>query len=200
VLGNLSRATTTNSTMDVEVPSVILVSDETEKAPQSFTVKLELVQYSVTIKALLDAMPDDETQTIPLVKVNTEHLESVIKFLEHHHQEVTENPPPEMTEAEERAKELTEWEKNYIGNFTQKFLFEMILVANYLEIKRLLKMLCKFVAQGLKNKTPAEICAMYGVHRELTEDEIKRTEEENPWLVTTGAPPRPTATTTSSSS
>lgn len=199
MLGNLSRASTTNNTMDVVPNTVILVSNE-EDDPKRFSVDKELVQYSITLKALLEEMPDDETPVIPLVKANAKHAESVIEFLTHHHQEVTTNPPPEMTEAEERAKELADWDKGYIGNFTQKFLFEMILVANHLEIMPLLRMLCKFVAGTLKNKTPAEICAMYGVHRELTEAEIKQTEEEHPWLVTGGAPPRSTTTTVSSSS
>jgi len=56
--------------------------------------------------------------------------------------------------------------------------FQLILAANYLDIKPLLNLLCKWVALQLAGKTPEQIRAYFGVFREFTPEEVETVKKE----------------------
>ncbi|TYZ62807.1 hypothetical protein PybrP1_007785 [[Pythium] brassicae (nom. inval.)] len=61
----------------------------------------------------------------------------------------------------------------------QELLFELILAANYLDIKSLLDLACAKVATMIKGKTPEEIRATFGITAEFTPEEEQMIREEN---------------------
>merc|ERR1712146_242733 len=108
-------------------------------------------------------------------------LEKVIEYCNYK----LEHPDPDAdkrTEAEKRAAEIPEWERNFC-DVEQPVLFNMILAANYLDIKPLLDLTCKTVANMIKGKTPDQIKALFGVTRDFTPEEEEQVRKENPWLV-----------------
>ena len=60
--------------------------------------------------------------------------------------------------------------------------FELIHAANYLDIRPLLDLLCRTVANSVIGKTEDEVYEMFGVKEKLTEEELAEVRKENPWL------------------
>jgi len=133
---------------------------------------------SMTISNMLEDV-DDSDEPIPLMNVSSEILEKVVKFCEKY-----ENEPQELSEREEveyREKSITGWDKSFV-DVPLSTLFEMILAANFLDIKLMLNLTCKAVADMIKGKTPEEIKTLFGVKGEFTAEEKQQVIRDNPWL------------------
>lgn len=63
----------------------------------------------------------------------------------------------------------------------QGTLFELILAANYLDIKGLLDVTCKTVANMIKGKTPDEIRKTFNIKNDFTPSEEEQVRKENEW-------------------
>jgi SCF ubiquitin ligase, SKP1 component len=61
-------------------------------------------------------------------------------------------------------------------------LFEMINAANFLDLKPMLDVCCKAVAEMIKGKTPDEIKKVFGVEGDFTQEEKEQVLRDNPWL------------------
>ncbi|KAG8819202.1 E3 ubiquitin ligase complex SCF subunit scon-3 [Serendipita sp. 411] len=60
-------------------------------------------------------------------------------------------------------------------------LFEIILAANHLDIKPLLDVGCKTVANMIKGKSPEEIRKLFNIVNEFTPEEEAQIKKENEW-------------------
>mgnify|MGYP003307009778 CR=1 FL=1 len=63
----------------------------------------------------------------------------------------------------------------------QGTLFELILAANYLNIKELLDLTCLTVANMIKGKTPEEIRKTFNIVNDFTPEEEEQVRRENQW-------------------
>ena len=63
----------------------------------------------------------------------------------------------------------------------QAVLFELILAANYLDIKPLLDLTCKTVANMIKGKTPEQIRQTFNIKNDFTPEEEEQVRKENEW-------------------
>ncbi len=54
--------------------------------------------------------------------------------------------------------------------------------ANYLDIKPLLDVTCKTVAQQMKGKTPEELRELFGIENDFSPEEYEEAKKENEWL------------------
>lgn len=61
----------------------------------------------------------------------------------------------------------------------QTTLFDLILAANYLNIKSLLDLTCQTVAQMIKGKTPEEIRKQFNIKNDFTPEEEEEVRREN---------------------
>jgi S-phase kinase-associated protein 1 len=75
---------------------------------------------------------------------------------------------------------VPEWDATFV-DIEQELLFELILAANYMDIKSLLDLTCAKVASMIKGKTPEEIRKTFNIVNDFTPEEEAQVREENKW-------------------
>jgi S-phase kinase-associated protein 1 len=78
------------------------------------------------------------------------------------------------------AEHVQEWYANFV-DIDQEKLFELILAANFMDIKPLLDLTCAAVASLIKGKTPEEIRKTFNIVNDFTPEEEAAVREENKW-------------------
>lgn len=78
------------------------------------------------------------------------------------------------------AENISEWDQKYLS-VDQEMLFEIILTANYLDIRPLLEVGCKTVANMIKGKSPEEIRKTFNITNDFTPEEEAQIRRENEW-------------------
>ena len=76
---------------------------------------------------------------------------------------------------------VQEWYANFVA-VDQDVLFELILAANYMDIKPLLDLTCATVASLIKGKNAEEIRKQFNIVNDFTPEEEAQVREENKWV------------------
>uniref|UniRef100_A0A2K6U1R7 S-phase kinase-associated protein 1 n=1 Tax=Saimiri boliviensis boliviensis TaxID=39432 RepID=A0A2K6U1R7_SAIBB len=154
------------------MPSIKLQSSDGE----IFEVDVEIAKQSVTIKTMLEDLGmDDEgdDDPVPLPNVNAAILKKT------HHKD--DPPPPEDDEnKEKRTDDIPVWDQEFL-KYTLRKTTVSLQAANYLDIKGLLDVTCKTVANMIKGKTPEEIRKTFNIKNDFTEEEEAQVRKENQW-------------------
>lgn len=140
-------------------------------------IDIDIAEKSVLIKGLIDDSGTDET--IPLPNVKRPILEKVVLFCTH----LKDNASPEIEKplkSVEMSSVVDPWYAQYI-DLEQEILFELIMAANYLDIKPLLELSCAKVASLIKNKSIQEIRKFFNIENDFTPEEEAQIMEENKW-------------------
>ncbi|KAK2378993.1 SKP1 protein 1B [Trifolium repens] len=127
-----------------------------------------------TIKAMIEDNCADDTG-IPVPNVTSKILAKVIEYCNKH----VEIPSSEE-EKPRNEDDLKAWDKDFV-NVDQATLFELILAANYLNIKNLLDLTCQTVADMIKGNTPEEIRKLFNIENDFTPEEEEEVRRENQW-------------------
>ena len=148
---------------------------------ETFPVDVEIARLSVTIKTMLEDLgleDQDEDEVVPLPNVNAAILKKVIQWSTQH----KDDPPitEEDENKEKRSDDIPSWDIEFL-KVDQGTLFEIILAANYLDIKGLLDVSCKTVANMIKGKTPEEIRKTFNIKNDFTPSEEEQVRKENEW-------------------
>lgn len=139
-----------------------------------FKVDSEMAKKSSVIKTLIEdlGIEDNSEEIIPLLNVNAATLKKVIEYLQSHKDDKKEHTNEYNEDNEKISTDISLLDKQYIANLystdenhiendhienDHNMLFAIILAANYLDIKDLLDLTCKTVANMIKGKTPEEI-------------------------------------------
>ncbi|KAK7054665.1 hypothetical protein VNI00_003128 [Paramarasmius palmivorus] len=148
---------------------VLLVTSDNEQ----FTADKEVVERSVLIKNMLEDVGESD-QPIP--------LPNVLEYCEHHRGEPLPAADSDQSQDDTRKRttDISEWDQKFI-TVDQEMLFEIILAANYLDIKSLLDVGCKTVANMIKGKTPEEIRKLFNIVNDFTPEEEAQIKKENEW-------------------
>lgn len=180
--------------MQVEKPTVVRLVGE---GGQVFEVPLEAVVASVTIKNMLSDVSAQETsggadsEPILLPEVADPVLDKVTQWLVYHWQHPEAKSLPACSvdgtkNAQNKGipyeKRITDWDKAFC-DVDQTLLFDIIIAANYLDIKDLLDVTCQVVANMIKGKTPDEIRATFNIKNDFTPEEEAEIVKENGWNI-----------------
>jgi len=142
------------------------------------TVDKEVAERSVLIKNMIEDLGEID-EAIPIPNVNEAVLRKVIEWCEHH-----KNDPPatndDESDSRKRSTDIEEWDMKFM-QVDQEMLFEIILAANYLDIKPLLDVGCKTVANMIKGKSPEEIRKTFNTQNDFTPEEEEQIRRENEW-------------------
>lgn len=79
-----------------------------------------------------------------------------------------------------RAADITEWDAKFL-QVDQEMLFEILLAANYLDIRSLLDVGSKTVANMIKGKSAEEIRKTFNIANDFTPEEEQQIRRENEW-------------------
>ena len=151
-----------------------------------FSMDVELAKISETIKTMLDDLgidteSDEASEPIPLPNVNGAILKKVVEWCEHHkedHKEFAE----EDESTQPRLDDIPDWDVSFF-NIDQAEIFEIIMAAYHLDIKGLLNIGCKTVANMIKGKTPEEIRRTFNIKNDFTPEEEEQIRRENEWVM-----------------
>ncbi|RKP05328.1 Skp1 family, dimerization domain-containing protein [Thamnocephalis sphaerospora] len=152
-----------------------------------FDVERSVIERSLLIKNLLDDVGESDTcayTPIPLPNVSGPILAKVIEYCEHHRNDPVVghgDADAELDASGARVSdEIDEWDMEFC-KVDQGTLFEMILAANYLDIRSMLDLTCKTVANMIKNKTPEEIRKTFNITNDFSPEEEEQVQRENAW-------------------
>ncbi|KAG5945300.1 E3 ubiquitin ligase complex SCF subunit scon-3 [Claviceps monticola] len=140
-----------------------------------------VVERSMLIKNMLDDIGDEgisETNPIPIPNVNEAVLRKVIEWCEHHRNDP--QAQDDESDGRRRTTDIEEWDQKFM-QVDQEMLFEIILASNYLDIKPLLDVGCKTVANMIKGKSPEEIRKTFNITNDFTPEEEEQIRRENEW-------------------
>ena len=98
----------------------------------------------------------------------------MIEWCDHHRND----PVVAQDEQDRRNTDIEEWDQKYM-EVDQETLFDVILAANYLDIKPLLDVGCKTVANMIKGKSAEEIRRTFNITNDFTPEEEAQIRKEN---------------------
>lgn len=125
------------------------------------------------VKSFFDENEDAVDGTVvPLPNVSAEPLAGIIEFCKAH--------------VDFRAKgverdEVKKFNAEYIKEKGNEQLKELILAANYLNIKEMLEFLTETIADRIKNKSVEYVRAYFGTDNDFTPEEEEAVRNENAW-------------------
>lgn len=171
---------------------VVLVSVEGER----FTVERKIAERSLLLKNYLNDMYDtnfreesdeeadndsneqrDNLIVMPVPNVRSSVLQKVLEWAEHHKDS---NFPNEEDDDSRNSAPVDAWDREFL-KVDQEMLYEIILAANYLNIKPLLDAGCKVVAEMVRNRSPEEIRRTFNIVNDFTPEEEAAIRRENEW-------------------
>ncbi|CAI0413091.1 unnamed protein product [Linum tenue] len=116
---------------------------------------------------------------IPIPNVTGAILAKVLEFCKKHQH----HAPDRQSDADE----LKKWDTNF-ANWDAEFakvgqdtLYDLLMAANYLNIKDLLDLICQTVADIIKGKKPEEIRSYFKIKNDFTKEEEEEIRRENQW-------------------
>jgi len=141
----------------------------------------DVAERSILIKNMVEDMGEEafDSEAIPIPNVNEAVLKKVLEWCEHHRND----PPPtndDENDSRKKSTDIDEWDQKFM-QVDQEMLFEIILAANYLDIKALLDVGCKTVANMIKGKSPEEIRKTFNIQNDFTPEEEDQIRRENEW-------------------
>ena len=158
-----------------EGASVILRSME----GKDFKVSRGVALMSALVKNMLEGSDESEEINVPLPLVKNDILEKVIEFCVQHEKSPTAEIDKPI-KSSNMSEIVDEWDVKFIDQ-PQDIIFELILAANYMDIKSLLDLSCAKVATFVRGKTPEEIRRTFNIVNDFTPEEEAQVREENKW-------------------
>jgi S-phase kinase-associated protein 1 len=150
------------------------------------TVPKIVAEMSLAIKHMLEDIGDTADSPLPLPNVTGKILDRVLQFCTYH----TDNPSngstlpkaldPPGPDGLPVKENITPWDRDYC-NVDTALLFELIMAANYLDIKPLLDLTCATVAGMIKGKKAEEIRQLFNIKNDFTPEEEEAVRKESEW-------------------
>ena len=154
---------------------ITLVSSDGEK----MQVTAKAAQRSQLVKGIIEDYPDDAE--VPLNNVKSNILKKIKEYLDHYQ----DSEPKEIERplASQNYQECVDaWDYEFI-NVDLDLIFEIILAANYMDIKPLLELASAKVASIIKGKNTEEIRKTFNITNDFTPEEEQQILEENKWCM-----------------
>ncbi|CAN6332940.1 unnamed protein product [Urochloa humidicola] len=164
---------------------ITLISSDNER----FEVPEAAATLSQTIRHMIEDGCTDGG--IPLPNVTGKILAKVLEYCNKHAPASAEgeaaaagassSSPDAAAAAAVSSKEALESFDKAFVDIDQATLYDVILAANYLDVKGLLDIVCQKVADMVKGKSVEEIRQTFNITNDFTPEEEEEIRKENPW-------------------
>uniref|UniRef100_A0A6T0CPQ5 SKP1-like protein n=1 Tax=Chrysotila carterae TaxID=13221 RepID=A0A6T0CPQ5_CHRCT len=115
---------------------------------------IEATRDAANMSGFLNGLDDEAGKVpVPVLQVTANTLTKILEYCEYHCRAGQQNTP----EAEMKA-----WDENFIA-VDDAMLFDLMLAANYLDIKGLLHLTCRRIADAIRGNTPDELRARFNI-------------------------------------
>ena len=150
---------------------VTLISSDGER----FEVPEAAATMSQTIRHMIEDGCTDGG--IPLPNVTGSILAKVLEYCNKH---AAASAGGEGSSSSSDKEELDKFDKAFV-EVDQATLFDLILAANYLNVKGMLDLTCQTVADMIKGKSVEEIRQTFNIKNDFTPEEEAEIRKENQW-------------------
>lgn len=141
--------------LDADIDDKLTLVSCDEDNAQEYKITKDSAMMCNLVKSILEG--DQDVKRIEIKKVTADILKLVVEYLVHHKGKVpAEIAKPIRSVKMEKIVE-DEWDAKFINNLPKKTIFQVILAANYMDIKSLLHLGCAKIATLIKGKSPEEI-------------------------------------------
>nr|CCC95239.1 unnamed protein product [Trypanosoma congolense IL3000]CCC95241.1 unnamed protein product [Trypanosoma congolense IL3000] len=162
------------------------VLQSNDQPPVEFKVRREAAMMSGLVKDMLEDQGDSEP-IIPIPNVSARTLKLVIDYMEHHYNNRAD--PIEKPLKSSIDKIISEWDHKFLYTNLVKdndekqheVLIDVIMAANFLNVRDLLDLTCACVANMIRGKSAEEIRALFNIESDFTPEEEEKIREENRW-------------------
>lgn len=148
---------------------------------QIFEVDLQTAMVSGTLRTMMEGLGKlntDADEVVPLVNVNTATLKKVLQWATYHKDDWLLLAEDDMAIGVRQP--LSSWDAEFF-NVDQATIFELIMAADYLDIKGLMNSGCRVVANMIRGKTTEEMRRRLCIKNNFTPSEEEMVKRENQW-------------------
>jgi len=157
------------SALDAELDEQLVLVSCDDANGEKFSIDRDSAMMCNLVKSIIEG--DSDATTIEIKKVSADILKLIVDYLKHHKGKVpAEIAKPIRSVKMEKIVE-DEWDAKFINGQSKRTIFQIILGANYMDIKSLLHLGCAKIATLIKGKSPEEIKKILSEEDEDAKDE-----------------------------
>ncbi|OMJ84331.1 hypothetical protein SteCoe_14555 [Stentor coeruleus] len=156
---------------------IVLVSKEGTK----FNTSSQFSVLSGLVHNVLEDYHENEDISVPFV--TTVNLERILEFANHHNFIVPQPPKRPVASPNFRDSIPDPWDAEFVGRFNEEQLIEIILAANYLDMKCLMDICLVKIACTFKDKDIEAVRKEYGIIEEFTPEIEEKLKTDYPWAL-----------------
>ncbi|KAK8967196.1 SKP1-like protein 1A [Platanthera guangdongensis] len=149
-------------------------SDEVE-----FTVEAAALMQSQMLRNMIEEGCVDSGVAIPIPKVSASVLTNVLSYCTNH-----ANPPRPLPSTSKSPDDLLkELDRDLVNSINTDItaMLELVLAANYLDIKGLMDLSCQAVADAIQDMSPEEVREIFNIENDFTPEEERQVRRDNAW-------------------
>nr|GME05424.1 SKP1-like protein 1A [Ipomoea batatas] len=163
------------------IKMIILRSSDGEifEVEEAVALEMQLIKYMI----------DDEcaNTTIPIANVTGKILNKVIEYCKSH-AETANTSQDDLKDFDANFIKVTKTSQDDLKDFDANFikvdhqtLLDLIMAANFLNVKSLLDLTCQAIANLIENKTVEELRKNFNIQNDFTPEEEEEVRRENAW-------------------
>lgn len=130
---------------------------------------------------------DVEIPEIPIDNISEKHMKLIITYctdyIAANRHETKPDKDLDDLDVKPRCKpvDLTDYDMKFCKDMDDSTIFGLMLAANFLDIKPLLDVLCKTIADQIRGRTTEEIRKRFNIENDFTPEEEEEIRAENQW-------------------
>lgn len=160
---------------------VILVNEDSNGTVRKFELRRGAIKQAKLIKNAIEEDDEDEIEFPINHKIPHETMELIVRFMEYHEKDpvarvkkpIEETPEPDF---------LCAWDKEFVKSFPLRNIFDLMWAEDFLDIPGLAEVTNAYLAYKSKFNTIAKVKEMFGITKEITEEEEREIRRDNSWI------------------